>query len=150
MFVWRIASERHDPLDGIGAKFAGGRWNSRGHAVVYTSGTPTLAALERLAWADPEDLPDDLRLFRIDVPDNTAIDRLLPEHLPPDWHRPFHSRCAQIGDEWLASNRTAVLAVPSAIMPEEFNFLVNPLHPDARVIGVDGSRPFVFDERLMK
>ncbi|MDQ3555781.1 MAG: RES family NAD+ phosphorylase [Gemmatimonadota bacterium] len=151
MHLWRIASGRYDPLDGEGARLAGGRWSSPGRPLVYTSATAALAVLEKLVWTDPEDLPDDLVLFEIDLPDAlVTAARLRSPELPAGWAVPGCPECVRLGDEWLASpGGSAALVVPSAVLPEEANVLLNPAHPDARHARVHTQRPFSFDPRLL-
>jgi len=150
MRVWRISRSVYPVLDGEGARRWGGRWNSAGTAVVYAAESRALAMLEsRVGVRLPEQVPDDLALFEIDVPDECAREALALEALPPDWHRIGNPWCRKVGDEWAESLRTLVLAVPSVLVPEEHNYLLNPRHPDARQIRVMRSRPFEFDPRLL-
>ena len=149
--IWRLASPDRDPLDGGEAKNNGGRWSSRGTAVVYTSTSLALAALEFLAHLDSDQPADDLHAFPIRVPDDIGVERITPSDLPPDWNAIVdHAECVKIGDCWARELRSAILFVPSALVPEEENVLINPLHPDAARLTVDGSRPFRFDDRLLR
>lgn len=138
--VWRLAREVHGGLDGEGARRYGGRWNSPGRPAVYAAETAALAVLEVRVHLDlPLDLlPADYRLISIDL--GTAD----IEHAPPeavDDPRTY-------GDRWLIEVRSAVLRVPSVIVPEEWNALINPRHPDAALVSINGMRPFRFDPRL--
>lgn len=150
MRVWRIARGCFDPLDGEGARRVGGRWNSAGRPAVYTSCTASLAVLEVLVWTDPEDVPDDLCLLEIDLPDGTPVECLDPAALPAGWMEPGAPECAAAGDRWLAAGGSLALEVPSALLPEERNLLINPLHPAAAGLRVAESRPFRFDLRLLR
>jgi RES domain-containing protein len=150
MRVWRIARECYDPLDGEGARRVGGRWNSAGRPLVYTSRTASLSMLEVLVWVDPEDVPDDLRLFEIDVPDDAVILSLDPASLPTRWAEHSCPECVQAGDRWIDGSESLALDVPSALLPEEHNLLINPMHPDAVRVRVVESRPFSFDLRLLR
>lgn len=150
MLVWRIAREVYQALDGEGARLNGGRWNSEGVAVVYASTTLALAALEYLVHVDPEDVPGDLVAMRIEVPDDLPGDRIAASDLPEDWNAgPDHPACARSGDAWAKEARAVLLRVPSAIVPEEENVLINPRHRDAGRIVVGHVRPFAFDPRLL-
>lgn len=150
MLVWRIARAPYAALDGEGARRYGGRWNSGGVAVVYASTTLSLAALEYLVHVDPEDVPADLVAMGIRLPDDPPGERVRLSDLPPDWNRvPDHPACVARGDAWAREARTLLLRVPSAVVPEEENVLLNPRHPDAARIRVDRSRPFAFDPRLL-
>ncbi|HST61525.1 MAG TPA: RES family NAD+ phosphorylase [Longimicrobium sp.] len=150
MRVWRIARGCYAPLDGEGARLNGGRWNSAGRPVVYTAQTAALAVLEVLVWTDPEDVPDDLRLFEIELPDGAAAEQVSAAGLPRSWMEPGSPECAAAGDRWLAAAESLALAVPSAVLPEERNLLINPRHPDAARVRVAESRPFAFDLRLLR
>ena len=103
MRVWRLAREVYPVLDGEGARRWGGRWNSRGTPVVYSAGSPALAVLEYRAAVDVADVPEDLSLAEIHVPDDLTVEVLPPDTLPVDWRRPLHERCREIGDRWAAS-----------------------------------------------
>jgi RES domain-containing protein len=147
--VWRLARRAYSALDGEGARRAGGRWNSPGIAAVYTSSALSLAVLELLVHTDPDLVPNDLRGFEIEVPDSLTVHLLDSSTLPSNWRQiPNHPACRAIGDDWLQRRTQVLLGVPSAIIPEELNYLINPAHPDASLIRVVGSRAFSFDERL--
>lgn len=150
MIVWRITRKRHRGLDGEGARLNGGRWNAEGVAVGYTSTTLALAALEYLAHVDPEDVPADLVAVRISIPDDLRQERVQASDLPADWKEVLdHPACVRCGDAWAKGTRTAILRVPSAIVPEEENVLINPEHADAERIAIEHIRSFVFDPRLL-
>ncbi|HEY7407465.1 MAG TPA: RES family NAD+ phosphorylase [Gemmatimonadaceae bacterium] len=149
MIVWRLARLAHAKLDGEGARLAGGRWNSRGRAAVYASSRLSLAALELLVHTDVPLVPPDLVAFEIAIPDTLEIESVDLASLPEDWRLPGHRSCRSIGDTWLAEERTAVLRVPSAVVPEELNYIINPAHRAAKSIQVVGRRKFAFDSRLL-
>ena len=149
MLVWRIARRPYADLSGEGARRKGGRWNERGTAVVYTASSRALAALELLVWIDPEDVPDDYVMIGISVPDDLAFDVVGVDSLPADWRRSGHPECRRRGDDWARSNRAALLQVPSAVIPEEHNWLLTPRHPGAGRIAIASVSPFSFDPRLL-
>ena len=149
MIVWRLARLAHAKLDGEGARLAGGRWNTQGRAAVYTSSRLSLAALELLVHTDVPLVPSDLVAFEIEIPDATAVETVEVATLPKDWRIPGHPDCRSIGDSWLAEERTAVLRVPSAVVPEEWNYIINPAHRAAKSIQIVGRRKFAFDSRLL-
>ena len=151
MRVWRIARAAYPPLDGEGARLHGARWNSPGVAVAYTAGSLALAIVELLVHTDPDLIPADLTAFEIEIPDGTATTRVEHGALRDGWtdHTDF-SPCREIGDAWARGGESCILQVPSAVVPEESNFLVNPRHPDAATIRVLSSRPFAFDPRLLR
>ena len=150
MRVWRIARAVHPALDGEGARLYGGRWNSPGMQVVYTAASASLATVERLVATDPDELPDDLVLFEIDIPADAPPESVDVATLPDDWREPRSPDCRQLGDAWIASGRSALLAVPSAVVPEDFNVLINPRHPEAQGVRIVRQRPFRFDPRLIR
>jgi len=149
MRVWRLARAVHRALDGRGAQRAGGRWNSPGVPVVYTSGTLSLAVLELLVHTDRDLVPGDLRAFEIEV--GSVTPRILDvARLPADWRDiPNHPACRAAGDEWLRQGRHLLLGVPSAIVPEELNYLINPTHTKAARVRTVRARSFSFDKRLL-
>ncbi len=151
MRVWRICRRRYagDPLSGRGGLAVSGRWHTRGRRVTYTSGSLALAALELLVHADGAELPDDLVQIEIAIPDDLAQERIEASSLPRTWRRhPAPDALQRFGDDWLRRRKTLVLRAPSAVIPEEFNYLLNPLHPDARRLKVVGTERFVYDPRL--
>src|SRR5919109_3484474 len=149
MHVWRLARLAHVKLDGEGARLAGGRWNSRERPAVYTSSRLSLAALELLVHTDVSLIPPDLVACEIEIPDDIQVDAVDPADLPNDWRLPGHLGCRAIGDTWLDEGRTAVLRVPSAVVPEEWNYIINPRHRAAKSIDIVRRRTFSFDSRLL-
>lgn len=147
--AWRIVNEKHaaSAFSGEGAAKYGGRWNSRGTEIVYASGSMSLAALETLVHLIP---PVAIRyvVFRLEF-DDTLVERVPIGNLPPDWKAkpPDHSSMA-IGDEWIKQSRSAVLEVPSVIIPGDPNYLLNPSHPDFKKIRIYKPEAFSFDARL--
>jgi RES domain-containing protein len=150
--VWRICHQPHagSALTGVGGLYAAGRWHHKGQPIVYTSATPSLAALEVLVHVDPALAPSNLRLLEIDVPVDLHVERCEPETIVPDWSvYPAPSELQAFGSQWLASLRSAVLRVPAAVMPVESNFLLNPRHPQFHSVSVVQDLPFSFDARLL-
>lgn len=143
--LWRLASGRHPPLTGEGARLVGGRWNSAGRPLVYGSESLALCLAECLVHV-PGPLPRDYVAFRLAVPDD-QMEVLYADLLKSDWRADLGYTRA-IGDQWLAQERSPVLAVPSAILPASTNMLLNPLHPDAGGVQVVDRQPFRFDPRL--
>jgi RES domain-containing protein len=150
--AFRLCKTRHiaTAFSGEGARINGGRWNSPGQAVVYTSATLSLATLEVLVHL--EDPAVFTRLFSwisVEIPD-PCIERLDPRTLDPTWtsdETNIHSRTA--GDAWLRSMRSAVLAVPSVVTPGEWNYLINPLHHQFATIVSSAPEHFRPDPRLV-
>ncbi|OLD97123.1 MAG: hypothetical protein AUI36_45665 [Cyanobacteria bacterium 13_1_40CM_2_61_4] len=151
MRVWRICRRRRaaDPLGGRGGLHVPGRWHARGTLIVYTSATLSLAALELLVHADRDLVPADLVQIEIDLPDDLDMERVEAKSLPANWKRyPAPSALGRIGRGWIERGKTAVLRVPSAVIPEESNYLLNPAHDGIKRIKVIGRRRFVLDPRL--
>ncbi len=117
---------------------------------VYASPTLSLATLELLAHIDPDLVPDDLAAYGIDFPDDLSREAVDPDELPPDWREPENPQCKAIGDAWISEGRVALLEVPSVIIPEEYNVLINPSHPEAARITIARETPFVLDPRLIR
>jgi RES domain-containing protein len=124
---------------------AGGRWNSPGRPLIYTSESLALCLAESLVHVTGV-LPKDYTSFKIVVPDNT-IEELSLSGLKAGWERdPAQTRA--IGDEWLEAQRSLALIVPSAVLPDSRNILLNPQHPSAARLRVVSQQPFMFDPRL--
>jgi RES domain-containing protein len=151
--VYRLVKERYagSALDGSGAKAHGGRWNSRGVAAVYASDSVALAALELLVHLHRSAVLNRYVLFTLQVPDE-AVMVLDEAALPQDWRGdPPPSSTAAIGDEWAMSGLSLALAVPSTLILEQRNVLLNPAHPGfAAVRGAAKPEPFNFDPRLAR
>jgi RES domain-containing protein len=149
MRLWRLAKAIYPQLDGEGARLFGGRWNSPGSAMVYTASSLALAVVEALVHLNPDQIPVDLMAFEIDIPDDITTEILHP--LPKNWRKtPAPTVCQLAGNAWIRSGRTAVLIVPSAVIPNEKNYLLNPKHEDMGRVKVVGSERFTFDARLLK
>jgi len=147
--LWRIS--RHDDLQGLGGERSDGRWHSaaKGKRIVYLSEHPALALIEVLAnlKGNPRLFPDSYRLMMIAVEERLWSKARKTGPLPEDWRDTFdHTR--QIGDAWLAARNSALLIVPSAPSPESSNYLLNPLHPDAKNLLVEWSKWVSYDKRL--
>ena len=150
MRAWRICKERfaNTAFDGEGAFRDGGRWNSEGVRVVYVAGSAALATLEILVHVSE---PDDLyRTPFVLIPVDFAPDLVTePPALPPGWHvDPPPVAAADIGDQWVESQTSLLLKVPSAVIHSEFNYLINPAHPRFGELIIGPAEPFQFDSRL--
>jgi RES domain-containing protein len=147
MLLYRITRQTFADLNGDGSRLYGGRWNSEGRAAVYLASSRSLAMLEALVHLDPTNIPDNLCLMQIEVPDDVQDfdSKLLPE----SWER-FDDQYVlkQIGNNFLFKKEKLLLKVPSAIVKQEFNFLFNPLHPKAAEAKITSTEPFIFDSRL--
>lgn len=151
MRVWRICSREHRRFDGEGARRYGGRWNHTGTSVVYTSGSMSLAALELFVHVDIDIAPGELVAIQADIPDTLTIETVKIDSLPKDWRRyPAPEALKEIGTACAKKGSTAILAVPSAVIPEERNYLLNPTHRDFRRIRLRKPVAFRFDPRMWK
>jgi len=151
MVVWRICSSRHTAFDGEGARIHGGRWNRAGSAVVYTSESLSLAAMELLVHLDPRLLPSDLVCISAELPRDVKIQLVDAADLPANWRDyPAAEELKDVGSRWLSSGESAVLSVPSAVIPQERNYLLNPAHPGFRRIKASKPVPFRLDARLLR
>lgn len=153
MIVFRIEREKYltTTLTGIGASMTEGyRWNSLNTKIVYTADSRALALLEVSVHLDlSEDLPSDRFYVEIEIPDHITIQEVRLEDLPEDWNSKPPVLITQIiGDDFTYYNESAILKVPSSIVPQEFNFLINPNHPDASKIKVVSITRMAFDSRL--
>jgi RES domain-containing protein len=155
MKVFRIEREKYlkTTLQGIGAALAEGyRWNSLNTYLVYTAESRALATLEVSVHLDlSEDLPTDRYYVEIDIPDDITILELNIEDLPDHWDsKPPIIETQYIGDDFVKDKSAAVLKVPSSIVQQEFNYLINPGHPDSEKISVISIAPFKFDSRFQQ
>jgi RES domain-containing protein len=148
MRLWRISN--HATLSGDGGLYASGRWHSKGRRVVYLAEHPASALLELLVHLeiDVEDFPTHFQLLAIDAPDGVAVTAVDETSLPPDWRdQPSVTRAR--GDDWLRAGATALLRVPSAIVPTASNTLLNPTHADAMRLSIVSVVSAPFDRRLV-
>jgi RES domain-containing protein len=148
--VWRVVKRTRaaTAFDGEGAQRFGGRWNSAGHRAVYASASKSLALLELLVHLDVTPAIPRLAAFAFEL-DAQLIEAVAAERLPRQW-RTLRGRAAtqQLGDDWLAAGHSLALAVPSAIVPEESNYLLNPAHPAFARLRFGRPMPFLIDARL--
>jgi RES domain-containing protein len=145
------AVDRATAFSGAGAFRYGGRWNSPGRYAVYASNSLSTAALEILVHAGtPDAIPLDELAIQVVIPIDIAQLRISLSDLPNDWQELNHPACLALGDTWISENRTAVLDVPSAVVPQDRNVVLNPKHPDfARIDTSDPGTPFRWDPRLI-
>lgn len=147
---WRIVMEEQSAtaFNGEGARLFGGRWNSAGVSVVYAAEHLSLAALETRVHIDQIRMKKRYVGFGIAFNDS-LVKTLHVSDLPKDWRQePPHPSLQVIGDRWVKSGDSVILAVPSVIIPQELNLLINPLHPDFKKIVIGKPNAFIFDPRL--
>jgi RES domain-containing protein len=155
--VWRIATDTKtyeaDDLSGVGAKNTGGRWNAAGDTVVYTSETQPLACLETVVHLNAGGLPLNRYLVAVTIPDDVwaGARRETSASLPVGWDADRSGRASiRFGSEWIRSATSALLRVPSVVVPDEFNVFINPLHPASKAIVAIKVRKWLYDPRLAK
>ena len=153
--VWRIATDtpdyEADDLSGEGAKRTGGRWNAKGIRVVYTSETRAMACLETVVHLNAGGLPLNRYLVAVTIPDDVwgNAHRESASSLPIGWDAEPPGRASiRFGTDWIRSGRSALIVVPSVIIPEEFNVLINPQHPASPAIIAAKVRRWLYDPRL--
>lgn len=147
--VWRITTARFvtSAFTGEGARLYGGRWNPKGYPIVYTAESRSLALLEMLVQDDP--LRANYVLVPAHIPDELSITTIQTQELPEDWRNlSMRDRLQTIGKDWLTSMRSAIMSVPSAALPAERNYLINPIHPDFQKIMFGQSESLQTDMRL--
>jgi RES domain-containing protein len=151
LIVWRLITSRFakSAFSGEGARLYGGRWNRKGVSLVYTAESQSLAMLEMLVQDEP--LRARYVIIEARVPRGVTIDRIKVEDLASDWRdMAARERLQAIGTEWARKRSAAVLAVPSAVIAVETNYLLNPLHPEFRRIKIGKPQRFETDLRLLK
>lgn len=150
--AWRITKAKHasTAFTGGGAKAYGGRWNSPGTAMVYTAGSASLAILEMLVHLQAQDLMHRYVIFEVTFSE-TLVTAINSAKLPKSWRRsPAPATVQAVGDGWVTGGKSAVLRLPSVIVPSEWNYLLNPALPDFAKITVGPKQPIKFDPRLIK
>lgn len=152
MRLWRICRRLHaaEAFSGEGARLYGGRWNSQGVRVVYTSPSLALAAVETFVHLEPNLAPADLVSIESELPEGIATEHLDVRSLPSDWYRLRDESLTTFGDRWIRAGETVALHVPSAAIRGEWNVLLNPSHPDFRKIKIQYPKPFEFDLRMFR
>lgn len=151
--LWRIAVETPaypaSDLSGTGARITGGRWNSKGSPVVYCSTSIALATLETVHYLRGGGLPFNRYLVRIAIPDVVWDARQVLEPFPGGWDAiPAGLSGKRAGDGWIAAGKSALLLVPSVIVPDEYNVLLNPRHADAAAVTASTVRRWSYDPRF--
>ena len=147
MILWRISN--YADLSGRGGLVSSGRWHTRGHPIVYLAETPAGALLEALVHLelDEWELPEGYQLLKVTAPSSIKTEKCNPSTLGEGWAaNPQITR--PVGDDWLRRRSSPMLRVPSAVVPETWNWLVNPAHPHAQRIHISWARHYEWDVRL--
>ena len=152
MRIWRICRERYADLAyaGEGARLYGGRWNSKGIRMVYSSTSLALAAVETFVNLEPKLRPDDLVSIEADLPGKIRTERLDVKSLPLDWYQLRDESLRIFGDDWIRSANSTALYVPSAAIRGEWNVLLNPGHSDFAKLKFQPPKRFEFDLRMFR
>jgi len=152
MFVYRIAKKEHSSLDGMDGMYGPGRWHKKGNLVIYTSEHASLAAWEKIVHvASFENLPNNLLLIKIEIPDRIEIQTVPQKVLVKGWDNfPFASETVNYGTSFLQKKEHLALKIPSVIIPDEYNIILNPLHPDIQACSVINAIQLIFDMRVLK
>jgi RES domain-containing protein len=152
MRLWRICRRIHaaSAFSGEGARLFGGRWNSQGVRMIYTSPSLALAAVETFVHLEPNLRPDDLVSIESNLPDDAAAEHLDLKSLPRKWYELRDDSLQIFGDRWIRAGATIALHVPSAAISGEWNVLLNPAHPDFRTLKIEKPSAFEFDLRMFR
>lgn len=151
--AWRVVkkSRESEAFSGEGARRYGGRWNRRGTAVVYVSGSMSLAALELFVHLGPAHKGMRFSTFKVEITTRVKVDELPVAELPKNWREePPPDACKDIGSEWVNGGAAAVLRLPSVVVPVEYNFMLNVGHTDFKKIKISKPIDFSFDPRMWK
>ncbi len=152
MLAYRLLRKKYfTVLSGKGASKSANRWNSKGTEIVYSSESRTLAMAEIAVHLSIATLPGDYAMLEIFIPDGIRITALDEKNLPVGWNTFPHPLSTQkIGDNFIASNSSCILKVPSAVVKGDYNYLINPYHPDFSKIQIINSYDFPIDKRFFK
>jgi len=152
MFVYRLTKQKYaGTLSGKGAAISGNRWNSKGVKMIYTAESRALALVEVLVHLPLQLVPSDFMMMRIEIPDALKIETLDMKLLPTNWNVfPHLMETQYIGDRFIVEKKAVVLKVPSAIVSGDFNYLINPYHPDFNKIKNLEVSPFMFNGRFFR
>ena len=152
MIVYRLSKQAYiKDLSGYGAEKTGARWNSKGIPILYTAASRALAVVEIAVHVPLGIIPTDYYLATIEIPDKASIPRVEIADLPANWNKnPFIKTTQLIGDGFIKSNQHLMVQVPSATVTGDYNYLINPRHPDFKTITIKSVDAFEFDLRLFK
>jgi RES domain-containing protein len=150
--LYRISRAKYaGDLSGEGSRLGGGRWNHKGTAVLYTTENRSLAALEALVHMSSPDFLIGRKMVSLAIPETIVPKEIDPLSLPKDWRKyPPPFALADIGTTWAARRESLLLRVPSAVVPQEYNILINPSHPEMEHVKIIEVDDFVYDSRLHK
>lgn len=152
MELFRLSRAKYGKvLSGKGASITEARWNSLGTEIIYSADSRSLAMAEVAVHFGIGTMPSDYMMMTLEVPDATSIIEIRTKDLPVEWNRwPPLLETQTIGDELIRTNKVCLLKVPSAVTQGDFNYLINPFHPEFTNIKIEGFEKFPFDKRLFK
>ena len=145
MEVYRICQAKWVTLSASGFP---ARWNSAGQFAIYTASSMALACLENIVHKGGRGFDDGYKVMTVSFPPALKIEKVTADELPPEWKEFDNPECKRLGDDWLTRNESAILQVPSVIIPQEPNFLLNPRHHDFSKVELKVVEGFIFDHRL--
>ena len=150
MIVYRLARSKYkNDLSGKGAAKSGGRWNSKGVAILYTSESRALCTAEAAVHIGLGNVPDDYYLVTLEIKEDVSMKELKQAEWPKDWKSfPHPDSTQQIGDDFIQENKFLILKVPSVVVQGDFNYLINPTHPEKKKIKILKTERFTFDKRM--
>jgi RES domain-containing protein len=151
--TWRLDKAKHakEAFTGERARRVSGRWNHEGIPVIYVSESLALSVVEKFVHLGFDASHIKFVYFKIDIPDGVSVEKLKSSDLPDDWTaKPPQDSTKEIGSDWARKSETAVLRVPSVLVPKSWNYLLNPSHHDFNNIHISDPMPFVFDSRMWK
>ncbi len=149
MRAFRLTRAKYATFSGRGSLLASGRWHWAGVPMIYSAESRALAVLETLVHATKDQIPSDYVFYEI-ILDDASIERMPLEELPRDWTLAEPTEARTVGSEWMKSRRSAALLVPSVVIPQELNLLLNPEHSEFSQVQVIGPEAFQFDPRLFR
>ncbi len=152
MRVFRLTRNKYaKELNGKGASKSGNRWNSKGTEMIYSAESRALAMAEVIVHLPLHTLPNDYVMVELNVPSNIPVKELRLKDLPDNWsdNPPAH-QTQKIGDDFINANNFCILKVPSAVVPEDYNYLINPYHKQFENISIIAIKGFFFDPRLSR
>ncbi len=152
MLLYRLGRDRHKDtiLSGIGGEYAAGRWHVLGERIIYASPTRSLSLLEKLVHIEERvDLPSNLVFFTLEIPDSIQAENVPRKALGKYWNNvPYSPHTQSVFERFNKEKKSILMKVPSAIIKEEFNYILNPRHPDINLVKIKDLTPFNLDERL--
>lgn len=153
MRAWRLTTKKYatTAFSGMGNRKVGSRWVPEGLLAVYASENLSTAVLETLVHIDPNHFSNNFVYIKAEIPDSIPMDEVFLDDLPNDWQSRFEDHeLQQVGAEWIARGTSAILMVPSAVVPQERNVVINPEHEDFDKIVFSPAEAYTFDTRLLK